>query len=548
MKPPLILALIFCLLSGCGRNQSALSDSLIRDVSVNINRIPVLAGKAENELVQINIAVDSIMKKQLSVKGIEVSFNDRQGPENLSAINVLYAGDESGAKQKIQFGQKEKPGIKNIIRGEARLNAGNNSFIISLVPSPDADLTAKLRISRIRIRFSDKSVPEVPMPADPDPIRFGIVLRSAGQDNCNTYRIPGLVTTDQGTLIAVYDNRYNRSKDLQEDIDIGMSRSTDGGQTWEPMKVIMDMGEYGGRPQELNGIGDPSILYDNNTNTIWVAALWLSGASTDQMVWWASHPGMEPDVTGQLMLVKSTDDGLTWSQPMSIASQVKDPSWQLLLQGPGRGITMKNGTLVFPAQFKNDIGTKAIDGGQFTCHSTIVYSDDHGVTWHIGTGAKSNTTEAQVVELSDGSLMLNMRDDRNRNDKTETNGRAVATTTDMGITWKEHASSNSALPEPNCMASLISADLVVNGEKKNVLFFSNPDNKSSRTNMTIKASLDEGLTWPEEYQVELFEPEGYGYSCLTMINEDYVGILYEGTRELCFQKIAVDDILNVSEN
>lgn len=72
--------------------------------------------------------------------------------------------------------------------------------------------------------------------------RPALVLRAAGQDSCDTYRIPGLVTTNEGTLIAVYDNRYNNSKDLQEDIDIGMSRSTDGGRTWEPMKVIMDMG------------------------------------------------------------------------------------------------------------------------------------------------------------------------------------------------------------------------------------------------------------------------------------------------------------------
>ncbi|NMC37695.1 MAG: exo-alpha-sialidase, partial [Bacteroidales bacterium] len=146
-----------------------------------------------------------------------------------------------------------------------------------------------------------------------------------------------------------------------------------------------------------------------------------------------------------------------------------------------------------------------------------------------------------------GSLMLNMRDDRNRAEKGATNGRAVSVTCDMGKTWTTHPSSNSALPEPNCMASLISADLGLNGEKKHVLFFSNPDNKSSRTNMTIKASLDEGLTWPEEYQIEIYEPESFGYSCLTMIDDQTIGILYEGTGELYFQKIAIADILNLSK-
>jgi len=537
------LLLLFLYLSGCNRISSSAGDGLVKDISVDFRKIPVLANKTDNELIHINIAVDSNMQNQLSVNEMEIFFNDKKGPANLSAIRIFFNKNGTRSPDNILFGKNDKPGKKNYIRGEASLNAGNNSLMVSLIPLSYPDLTAKLYISRIRIRFSDKSAREVPLPHDSDPIRFGIVLRAAGQDNCNSYRIPGIITTKSGTLIAVYDNRYASSKDLQGDIDIGMSRSTDGGSSWEPMKVIMDMGEYGDRSQELNGTGDPCILYDDRTNTILVAALWMSGASTDQMVWWASKPGIDPDVTGQFLLVKSTDDGLTWSQPINITSQIKDPDWQLLLQGPGRGLTMKDGTLVFPAQFKADIGTAAIDGGQFTCHSTIVCSRDGGNSWQIGTGAKSNTTESQAVELSDGTLMLNMRDDRNRKDKGPGNGRAVAITSDFGKTWKVHPSSNSALPEPNCMASLISADLVINGEKKHVLFFSNPDNKSSRTNITVKASLDDGITWPEEYQVELFEPDCYGYSCLTMINENYVGILYEGVRELYFQKIAVDDIL-----
>ena len=167
-------------------------------------------------------------------------------------------------------------------------------------------------------------------------------------------------------------------------------------------------------------------------------------------------------------MVKSTDDGKTWSDPINITEQIKDPDWQLLLQGPGKGITLEDGTLVFAAQFKADIGEKAIDGGPFTPHSTIIHSKDGGETWQIGTGAKPNTTEAQVVQLSDGSLMLNMRDDRNRKIKDETNGRAVATTNDLGETWEMHPSSNSALPEPNCMASLIAADLKVDGQEQKV--------------------------------------------------------------------------------
>src|SRR5690625_5958030 len=86
-----------------------------------------------------------------------------------------------------------------------------------------------------------------------------------------------MATSNGGTLLAVYDIRRDNSGDLQGDLDVGLSRSTDGGETWEPMQVIMDMGEWGGRPQRENGIGDPAILIDRNTGTIRVAALWIHG-------------------------------------------------------------------------------------------------------------------------------------------------------------------------------------------------------------------------------------------------------------------------------
>ena len=154
----------------------------------------------------------------------------------------------------------------------------------------------------------------------------------------------------------------------------------------------MDMGEWGGLPQDQNGIGDPSILVDRGTGTIWVAAIWAHG-KPGKRNWNSSMPGISPIETSQLILVKSKDDGLTWSEPINLTPSVKNPKWYLLLQGPGKGISMSDGTIVFPAQFK--------DNEQMP-HSTILWSQDHGENWHIGTGAKPNTTEAQVIELDDG--------------------------------------------------------------------------------------------------------------------------------------------------
>jgi sialidase-1 len=345
------------------------------------------------------------------------------------------------------------------------------------------------------------------------------VLRKKGEDNVNTYRIPGIATTDKGTLIAVYDIRYDNSRDLPADIDVGMSRSTDGGHTWQTMKVIMDMGE----PHSNNGIGDPSILFDPVTNKIWVASLWSKGNRSIA----GSIGGLSPDSTGQFMLSSSSDDGLTWSAPINITSQVKNPAWKIFFQGPGSGIAMQNGTLVFPAQYwhKNKVP-----------YSTIIYSNDHGKTWKAGTGAKSNTTECAIVETTPGNLVLNMRDNRGR-------FRSTSSTNDMGKTWTETYNSYSALPDPVCQGSLIKEKVLVNGSDKEVLFFSNENNEYARTNTTVKASLDYGQSWLPAHQLLIDERSTYGYSSLTMVDKKTLGLLYEGVRDIYFIMIPMKEII-----
>lgn len=510
------------------------------DSSIHLNRVPLFVNRENPDVLQVKISVPDT-GKVYQLATTTFYFTENSSPVILKSVKINHSTNGEEPFEPITDNGFQLKDTRAEVDATAEIGPGNHTLSFGFQVKDDAILTEGFSIENVELQFDDGSVLNL-KPEFEFAYRPANVVRAAGQDNCDTYRIPGMVTTNEGTLIAVYDNRYNNSKDLQEDIDVGMSRSNDGGQTWEPMRVIMDMDEWGGRSERLNGVGDPAVLYDYTTGTIWVAGLWMSGATENDMLWWASKPGMKPTETGQFVLVKSTDDGLTWSEPINITEQIKDPAWQLLLQGPGRGITLNDGTLVFPAQFKADIGEKALDGGQYTAHSTIVYSKNDGETWHIGTGAKPNTTEAQVVQLDDGSLMLNMREDRNRKIKDETNGRAVAVTTDLGKTWTIHPSSNSALPEPNCMASLIAADVEMD-EKQQVLFFSNPNNKESRVNMTIKASIDQGINWPEEYQVLLNEKQGFGYSCMTMVDDSTVGILYEGVKELYFQKVPVYKIL-----
>jgi sialidase-1 len=358
-----------------------------------------------------------------------------------------------------------------------------------------------------------------------------VIIHRQGEANCHTFRIPAISRTVKGTLLAVYDMRYNSRKDLQEDIDIGLSRSTDGGWTWEVPRPIMDMGEFGGLGQNQNGCSDPNILVDENTGEIFVAACWTYGKpGTHQWSGKGSEPGHDITKSTQFMMIRSKDDGVNWSKPENLTKKLKDPAWHLFAPAPGNGITMADGTLVMPTQGRDAEGLP---------FSNLMWSSDHGNSWIVSSHARSNTTESAVAELSDGSLMLNMRDNRNREDKSETNGRAVSRTYDKGRTWFKHPSDhNSALPEPVCMASLIAHTLA---DGRRVLFFSNPNNKWKRKNMTVRASLDEGKTWPKNMQIVL-DKDGGAYSSLVMVDDKTLGILYESSiADMVFQTIKLSE-------
>lgn len=370
-------------------------------------------------------------------------------------------------------------------------------------------------------------------------------MRNAGDDGINTYRIPGITTSKKGTLLAIWDNRINSAGDLQGNIDIGLRRSKDGGKTWLPLQVVLDMGEWGSLPQKFNGVSDASITVDRKSGRIWVAGLWMHGVLDKDGQWieglteesknwehqWlskGSQSGLEPKQTCQFLMAYSDDDGETWSEPINITKETKRPEWWLFAPAPGAGITMKDGTIALPTQGRDSEGVP---------FSNITYSKDGGKTWVTSNPATTNTTECAVVELSDGTLMLNMRDNRNSKEKGDNNGRAIYTSKDMGETWQRHETSNSALIEPVCMASLHKH--VYKG--KTILFFTNPATKSGRYNMTLKYSLDEGMTWKEAMVLD--EGHSYGYSCITSIDKNTIGVLWEGSRsQMAFRAIDIKDL------
>lgn len=487
----------------------------IGSITTNQPVHPVLIGKKLNGVMDVLVNVEGSIGERPIVEGFRVSTAGTDDLSDVAGISILLLGKPFGEPEEL------KPAANLEFTGRSPIGSGQHVFRVSYRPDPCASLDRKVDASCPEIKIDGKWH-RVPNPSPPGRKRIGIALRQQGQDGVHSTRIPGLATTNAGTLIAVYDNRNRSRADLPADIDVGMSRSTDGGQTWESMKVIMDMGDD--PDWAYDGIGDPAILVDRTTGTIWVAATWSHGERS----WHGSGPGMNPEETGQLMLVKSDDDGRTWSKPINITRQIKDPRWRFVLQGPGKGITMRDGTLVFPAQYRGE-NEEPVNGKPF---STLIYSRDRGESWRIGTGVKIDTTEAQLVELADGSLMINCRDNRG-------GSRSVYTTADLGTTWKEHPTSRGALPDPVCMASLIRVESDRHGP---LLLFSNPARKSGRNHMTIKLSRDEGGGWPETWHT-LVDERSSAYSCMTAFGLDRVGLVYESSGELYYVRYHIDELL-----
>jgi sialidase-1 len=476
-------------------------------VAVAQQTAPVLIGQKNSVLLQLEIETEGSLS-----------------PRKLTAVEFSFPTGSDFLREVKFHGQTLKPGLGARLKLETELLPGSNIFPLTCELAPGASLDEFVTATCGSIQLDGKEAVKLDAGTSSIHRRVGVALRQHGDDGVHTYRIPGITTTNAGTLIGVYDNRNQRGGDLPGDIDVGMSRSTDGGRTWEPMRVIMDMGND---PKwSFDGIGDPSILTDRVTGDIWVAATWSHGNRS----WRGSGPGMTPEETGQFMLVKSADDGKTWSKPINITPQVKvNPKWRFVLDGPGNGITLRDGTLVFPAQFRGE-DSEPVNGKPF---STIISSKDRGETWTIGTGVKIDTTEAQIVQLGNGSIMINCRDNRG-------GSRSIYTTADLGKTWTQHSTSRNALPEPVCNADILR---VVHPKHGPLLFFSNPNTTRGRSHFTMKVSDDEGMTWPGKWHTLYDERPGSGYSTLTQIGEDHVGVLYEGPGELYFLRFSIDELL-----
>ena len=324
-----------------------------------------------------------------------------------------------------------------------------------------------------------------------------------GMPGYNRYRIPSLIITKKGTLLAFCEGRTAGDTG---DIDTLVRRSEDGGETWSKPQVVWS--------DDSNTFGNPCPVVDQSTGRIFLLSTWNLGTDNEsQITSWKSKDVRHPYVC------YSDDDGKSWSKPVCISDTARLDDWRWYATGPGIGIQIKSGKyagrLVIPCDHSYTETREGVfkRNNRYGYGSHVTYSDDQGRTWQISETITPGCNESQVVELSNGSLMINMRSYNGKK------CRAVSISKNGGQSWSE-ITHDPTLIEPVCQASMISC----RHDNNNLVLFSNPADKKSRTRMTIRLSLDDGRTWP----VSRILHEGpAAYSSLAVLENGEIACFYE---------------------
>jgi sialidase-1 len=337
-----------------------------------------------------------------------------------------------------------------------------------------------------------------------------------GQEGYPAYRIPALITTKRGTLLAFAEGRASL-RDHAEN-DIVSKRSTDGGQTWRPLQIIDEDGS--------NALNNPTTVIVRETGRVLLMYQRYAKGFDERK----AEPGDDGPNICRTFISHSDDDGVSWSDPADVTRQVKRPSIATsTATGPGVGIQLARGEHAGRILMPFNQGPY----GQWKVYAA--FSDDGGKSWRYGQTAPEGTSghanELQFVELRDGSVMLNARN------QGGAKLRKLAISRDGGETWSA-TQTHPALIEPVCQASVIRHP-VTGDPVKDIFLFSNPASQTGRTNGTIRLSRDEGKTWPLS---RILYPGSFAYSCLTSLPDGSVGCLFErdGTKRVSFARFTVE--------
>lgn len=317
-----------------------------------------------------------------------------------------------------------------------------------------------------------------------------------------TYRVPGIIATEQGTVLATAEARPGGGGDWDQN-DLIMRRSVDGGLSWKEPRVVVDHKDHGPGP-----ISNFVMVADDE------------GITDSQRV----HALFCHDYA-RIFHTVSDDQGDTWSHPVEITECAlplrKQYAWRVIATGPGHGLCLRNGRFIVPIWMSTGEGTEFGKGklGHRPSAVSLLYSDNRGERWNPGEivvchdpGGIINPSETVPVELSDGRVLFNIRSESRRS-------RRVVCISDDGARGWSVPRYDEALLEPVCMASILRLQ-ETGADGRPLIIFANPDNLENelippgghlahdRKRLTVKLSEDDCRTWPVSRVLET-GPSGY---------------------------------------
>ncbi len=333
---------------------------------------------------------------------------------------------------------------------------------------------------------------------------FEDLFKSSTDTLVSCYRIPSIITAPNGDLIVAVDERVPSCGDLKynDNINIVIRRSEDNGQTWSEIERIVDypIGQ---------SASDPSMVVDKSTGTLFLFFNFMD-LKKEQGVFY-------------LRYISSTDNGKTWSKASDITSQITKEQWKndFKFITSGRGLQLKDGTLLHTLV--------NLERGLF-----LFGSKDNGVSWFLIDVPIPNADESKVMELSEGTLMINSR----------VNGRGYRTvylSKDKGNTWESKV--DSTLIDPSCNASLLRYTFKNDYSKKPLLLFSNAKHQNKRENMSIRWSDDNGASWSKGKTIY---PHSSAYSSMTVLKNGDIGLFFEKDdyTTISFVRLPLDYIMD----
>jgi sialidase-1 len=342
-------------------------------------------------------------------------------------------------------------------------------------------------------------------------------LFKGGEEGYACFRIPAMVTTDNGIILAFAEARKNSCGDAG-DIDLVLKRSFDGGNTWTGLQLIWS--------DSTNTCGNPAPVIDKKTGRIILLASWNLGTDHEADIIANKSKDMR-----RIFVLSSGDEGETWSSPEEITTDVKQDNWTWYATGPGSGIQIQKG------KYKGRlvVACDHVEAQTKKGFSHTIFSDDGGKKWQLGgTTPQDKVNESSVAQLPNGDLMLNMRN------YSDVKYRQVSISKDGNKSWSD-PKPDTTLIEPACQGSLIQYSFKKN---KKWMAFSNPASKTSRVNMTVRFSKDGGKTWPLS---KLLYEGPSAYSNLTQLKNGEIGCLFEAGymsayEGIVFRKVTIGDL------